>query len=65
MAISISSWRPAAKAVQEAVEAQNEAGAVEQTMASIEGANDRQQLIEDLTDLMKGGKSDVTKCNGV
>ena len=34
-------------------------------MDSIEGANDREQLIEDLTDLMKGGKLDVTKCNGV
>jgi hypothetical protein len=40
-------------------------GAVEQIMASIEGANDREQLIEDLTDLMKGGKLDVTGCNGV
>jgi hypothetical protein len=29
------------------------------------GANDREQLIEDLTDLMKGGKLDVTGCNGV
>ena len=55
----------AAKAAQEAVDGQNEAGAVEQIMASIEGANDRQQLIEDLTDLMKGGKLDVTGCNGV
>ncbi len=33
-------------------------------MESIEGANHREQLIEDLTDLMKGGKLDVTKCNG-
>jgi hypothetical protein len=55
----------AAKVAQEAVDGQNEAGAVEQIMASIEGANDREQLIEDLTDLMKGGKLDVTKCNGV
>ena len=39
--------------------------AVEKIMDSIEGANDREQLIEDLTDLMKGGKLDVTQCNGV
>jgi hypothetical protein len=55
----------AAKAAQEAVDGQKEEEAVEQIMASIEGANDREQLIEDLTDLMKGGKLDVTKCNGV
>jgi fatty acid-binding protein DegV len=55
----------AAKAAQEAAEGQKEEEAVEQIMASIEGANDRQQLIEDLTDLMKGGKLDVTGCNGV
>ncbi len=54
----------AAKAAQEAVDGQNEAQAVEKIMASIEGANDREQLIEDLTDLTKGGKLDVTKCNG-
>ncbi len=34
-------------------------------MESIEGANDREQLIEDLTDLMKDGNLDVTGCNGV
>ncbi len=34
-------------------------------MASIEGANDREQLIEDLTEMMKRGKLDVTECNGV
>ena len=55
----------AAKVAQEAVDGQNEAGAVEKVMESIEGANDREQLIEDLTDMMKGGKLDVTKCNGV
>ena len=55
----------AAKAAQEAVDGQNEAEAVEEIMASIEGANDREQLIEDLADLMKGGKLDVTGCNGV
>jgi hypothetical protein len=54
-----------AKVAQEAVGGQNEAGAVVQIMASIEGANDRQQLIEELADLMKGGKLDVTGCNGV
>ncbi len=55
----------AAKAAQEVVDGQNEAQAVEKIMDSIEGANDREQLIEDLTDLMKGRKLDVTKCNGV
>jgi hypothetical protein len=55
----------AAKVAQEAVDGQNEAEAVQEIMATIEGANDRQQLTEDLTDLMKGGKLDVTKCNGV
>jgi hypothetical protein len=34
-------------------------------MASIEAENDREQFIEDLTDLMKGGKLVVTGCNGV
>ncbi len=55
----------AAKAAQEVVDGQNEAQAVEKFMESSEGAIDREQLIEDLTDLMKGGKLDVTKCNGV
>jgi len=55
----------AAKAAQEAVDGQKEEEAVEQIMASIAAANDREQFIEDLTDLMKGGKLDVTKCNGV
>ena len=55
----------AAKAAQEAVDGQNEEQAVEKIMESIEGANDREQLIEDLADLMKGGKLDVTGCNGV
>ncbi len=55
----------AAEAAQEAVDGQKEGEAVQQIMASIEGANDTEQLIEDLTDLMKGRKLDVTKCNGV
>jgi hypothetical protein len=54
-----------AKVAQEADDGQKAAEAVQQIMASIEGANDREQLIEDLTDLMKGGKLDVTGCNGV
>jgi len=41
----------AAKAAREAVDGQNEAQAVEKIMDTIEGANDREQLSEDLTDL--------------
>ncbi len=55
----------AAKAAQEAVDGQIEDQAVEKIIESLEGANDREQLIEDLTDLMNGGKLDVTQCNGV
>jgi len=50
---------------QKEAEAKRQGEAVEQIVSSIECAEDRNQFINDLTDLMRQGKLDVTKCNGV